>query len=154
MTSAVFIDTSGSGDEGVIDNTVGQKIRFKVKSSGGVTTEPFHIQAAGLIPTSTTTYDIGDANYKWRNMYATSFNGLATQAIALQVGSNYRTGDVNPTNNTVAVRDSSGNIAANVFNGVSTSARYADLAEKYTTDPRISRRHSNVRSWGSRNYSG
>ena len=67
-------------------------------------------------------------------MYATSFNGLATQAIALQVGSNYRTGDVNPTNNTVAVRDSSGNIAANVFNGVSTSARYADLAEKYTTD--------------------
>ena len=131
---AVFIDTSGSGDEGVIDNTVGQKIRFKVKSSGGVTTEPFHIQAAGLIPTSTTTYDIGDANYKWRNMYATSFNGLATQAIALQVGSNYRTGDVNPTNNTVAVRDSSGNIAANVFNGVSTSARYADLAEKYTTD--------------------
>ena len=131
---AVFIDRSGSGDEGVIDDTVGQKIRFKVKSSGGVTTEPFHIQAAGLIPTSTTTYDIGDANYKWRNMYATSFNGLATQAIALQVGSNYRTGDVNPTNNTVAVRDSSGNIAANVFNGVSTSARYADLAEKYTTD--------------------
>ena len=131
---AVFIDESGSGNEGVIDNTVGQKIRFKVKSNGGVTTEPFHIQSGGLIPTTTTTYDIGDSNYKWRNMYATSFNGLATQAIALQVGSNYRTGDVNATNNTVAVRDSSGNIAANVFNGISTSARYADLAEKYTTD--------------------
>ena len=131
---AVFIDESGSGNEGVIDNTVGQKIRFKVKSSGGVTTEPFHIQSGGLIPTTTATYDIGDSNYKWRNMYATSFNGLATQAIALQVGSNYRTGDVNATNNTVAVRDSSGNISANVFNGVSTSARYADLAEKYTTD--------------------
>ena len=130
---AVFIDASGAGNEGVIDNTVGQKIRFKVKSSGGVTTEPFHIQSVGLIPTATTTYDIGDSNYKWRNMYATSFNGLATQAISLQVGSNYRTGDVNATNNTVAVRDSSGNIAANVFNGVSTSARYADLAEKYTT---------------------
>ena len=130
---AVFIDETGSGNEGVIDNTVGQKIRFKVKSSGGVTTEPFHIQSGGLIPTTTATYDIGDSNYKWRNMYATSFNGLATQAIALQVGSNYRTGDVNPTNNTVAVRDSSGNISANVFNGVSTSARYADLAEKYTT---------------------
>ena len=130
----IHIDTAGAGNEGIIDNTVGQKIRFRVKSSGGVTTEPFHIQAQGLIPTTTTTYDIGDSNYKWRNMYATSFNGLATQAIALQVGSNYRTGDVNATNNTVAVRDSSGNIAANVFNGVSTSARYADLAEKYTTD--------------------
>jgi hypothetical protein len=127
---AVYIDTSG---EGIIENTVGQKIRFKVKSSGGVSTEVLGIQATGLIPTITGTFDIGDANYKWRNMYATSFNGLATQAIALQVGSNYRTGDVNPTNNTVAVRDSSGNISANVFNGVSTSARYADLAEKYTT---------------------
>ena len=130
----IFIDTAGAGNEAVIENTTGQKIRFKVKSSGGVTTETFHVQATGLIPTTTATYDIGDSNYKWRNMYATSFNGLATQAIALQVGSNYRTGDVNATNNTVAVRDSSGNISANVFNGVSTSARYADLAEKYTTD--------------------
>ncbi|MBR19710.1 MAG: hypothetical protein CMA64_06145 [Euryarchaeota archaeon] len=127
------IDQTGSGDEAVIENTTGQKIRFKVKSSGGVTVEPFHIQAVGLIPTITNTFDIGDANYKWRNMYATSFNGLATNATNLQVGSNFRTGDVNATNNTVAVRDSSGNISANTFNGISTSAKYADLAEKYTT---------------------
>ena len=92
-----------------------------------------HISSDGLIPTATATYDMGTSAYKWRNMYATAFNGLATQAIALQVGANYRTGDVNSTNNTVAVRDASGNLAANVFNGVSTSARYADLAEKYTT---------------------
>tara|TARA_Y100000114_G_scaffold154548_1_gene176792 strand:- start:476 stop:1954 length:1479 start_codon:yes stop_codon:yes gene_type:complete len=131
---AIKIDTAGSGDEAVIDNTVGQKIRFKVKSSGGVTTEPFHVQAAGLIPTATTTYDIGDNNYKFRAMYATSFIGLATNATNLQVGSNFRTGDTSATNNTVAVRDSSGNLAANVFNGISTQARYADLAEKYTTD--------------------
>jgi len=131
---AVFIDSSGSGDEGVIDNTVGQKIRFKVKSSAGISTEPFHVQAGGLIPTTTATYDIGDINYKFRNIYANSFIGLATNATNLQVGSNYRTGDVNATNNTVAVRDSSGNIAANTFNGIATSAKYADLAEKYTTD--------------------
>jgi len=130
----IFVDSAGAGNEAIIENTVGQKIRFRVQSPGGVTTEVFQIQSSGLIPTTTATYDIGDANYKWRNIYANSFNGLATQAIALQVGSNYRTGDVNATNNTVAVRDSSGNIAANVFNGVSTSARYADLAEKYTTD--------------------
>ena len=129
----IFIDPTGFGTEAVIENTTGQKIRFKVKSSGGVTTEPMHINADGLIPTATATYDIGTSAYKWRNMYATAFNGLATQAIALQVGANYRTGDVNSTNNTVAVRDASGNLAANVFNGVSTSARYADLAEKYTT---------------------
>jgi len=38
------------------------------------------------------------------------------------------------TASTIAARDSSGNLTANVFNGVATSARYADLAEKYTTD--------------------
>jgi hypothetical protein len=130
----VYIDTAGAGNEGVIENTTGQKIRFKVKSSGYVTTEPFHVSAVGLMPTATTTYDIGSSSIKFRNIYATSFNGLATNATNLQVGSNYRTGDVNPTNNTVAVRDSSGNISANIFNGTSTSARYADLAEVYTTD--------------------
>ena len=41
---------------------------------------------------------------------------------------------VSTANNTVAVRDSTGNLNANVFNGIATSARYADLAEKYTTD--------------------
>jgi hypothetical protein len=38
------------------------------------------------------------------------------------------------TANTIALRDASGNLTANVFTGVATSARYADLAEKYTTD--------------------
>ena len=84
------------------------------------------------MPVITITFDIGTTAFKFRNIYAT-LNGLATNATNLQVGTNYRTGDVNPTNNTVAVRDSSGNLSANVFNGVSTSARYADLAEKYTT---------------------
>jgi len=130
----IYIDTAGTGDELVCENTVGKKIRFIVKSTGGVSTEPLHISAAGIIPTATTTYDIGTTSLKFRNIYATAFNGLATNATNLQVGTNYRTGDVNATNNTVAVRDSSGNLAANVFNGISTSARYADLAEKYTTE--------------------
>jgi len=131
---AVYIT---NGDEGVIENTVGQKIRVKVKSTGGVSTEPFAFTADGIIPSATTTYDLGNSSFKFRNMYATSFNGLATNATNLQVGSNYRTGDVNATNNTVAVRDSSGNLSANVFNGVASSARYADLAEKYTTAEEI-----------------
>lgn len=38
------------------------------------------------------------------------------------------------TANTIALRDASGNLTANVFSGTATSARYADLAEKYTTD--------------------
>jgi len=38
------------------------------------------------------------------------------------------------TANTVVARDASGNVYANVFVGVSTSARYADLAENYLAD--------------------
>ena len=38
------------------------------------------------------------------------------------------------TANTIAARDASGNITANVFVGVSTSATYADLAENYLAD--------------------
>lgn len=38
------------------------------------------------------------------------------------------------TANTVVARDAAGNVYANVFVGVSTSARYADLAENYLAD--------------------
>jgi hypothetical protein len=38
------------------------------------------------------------------------------------------------TVSTIAARDANGDITANVFRGKATSAQYADLAEKYTTD--------------------
>jgi hypothetical protein len=38
------------------------------------------------------------------------------------------------TANTIALRDASGDLTATVFRGRATSASYADLAEKYTTD--------------------
>ena len=40
----------------------------------------------------------------------------------------------NSPNNTVALRDGTGTITANTFDGVATSANYADLAEIYSTD--------------------
>ena len=46
---AVYIDPPGSGDEAVVENTVGQKIRSQVMFRGGVTTEP----ALYKSPTST-----------------------------------------------------------------------------------------------------
>jgi hypothetical protein len=46
----------------------------------------------------------------------------------------YRTAKTNAVAYSVAARDSSGNLTATVFNGTATSARYADLAEKYLTD--------------------
>ena len=46
----------------------------------------------------------------------------------------YRTARLSATAYSIAARDSSGNIAAVLFQGTATSARYADLAEKYLTD--------------------
>ena len=46
----------------------------------------------------------------------------------------YRTARLTATAYSIAARDSSGNIAAVLFQGTATSARYADLAEKYLAD--------------------
>lgn len=46
----------------------------------------------------------------------------------------YRTARLTATAYSIAARDVSGNITANIFNGTATAARYADLAEKYLPD--------------------
>ena len=63
--------------------------------------------------------------------------GTSEKASALVIGGNARSGAVDSigtgTGNSVAVRDGAGNLNAVLFQGTATSARYADLAEKYTT---------------------
>jgi hypothetical protein len=128
----IFIE---NGNEGIIANTAGasNKIIFKVNNGSGTLTPVAYFNSTGLIPVADSTFNIGSGSLKWATMYADVFDGAATQADTLKEGSNYRSADKSATANTVAVRDATGNIAANLFEGVATSARYADLAEKYTT---------------------
>ena len=65
---------------------------------------------------------------------ANQFIGIADNADKLAVDGTYRVADTDPVASTVAARDSSGNLEAVLFEGTATSARYADLAEKYLTD--------------------
>jgi hypothetical protein len=65
---------------------------------------------------------------------ANQFKGIADNADKLDVDGTYRVADTDPVANTVAARDSSGNLEAVLFEGTATAARYADLAEKYLTD--------------------
>jgi hypothetical protein len=60
--------------------------------------------------------------------------GIANQSDQLLVGAVYRSAALTATGNTIAARDSSGDIFARLFQGTATSARYADLAEKYLAD--------------------
>ena len=125
-----------NGNEGFISNTVGSSnvIKFKANNGAGTSTHSVSINATGMVTSADSTYNLGTGSLKFANVYADTFDGTATQANTLKEGANYRSGDTSATANTVAVRTAAGNIAANLFQGTATSARYADLAEKYTTN--------------------
>jgi hypothetical protein len=134
-----IVDEDGDtgGNEGYIYNSVGDKIRFAVTSLGSET-EIFQIDGTGLVPNSTTTYNLGSATFKWDTVHASSFSGLATEATAIKFNGTAYAGSTSATANTTALRDASGNITANLFDGTATQAQYADLAEKYTTEDEYS----------------
>lgn len=125
-----------NGTEGVIQNVTGNNSKIKIKNTNGsgTNTHTMDFTANGLIPAADNTVTLGSSGFKWSNVFASNFTGEASQATALRVGSDFRTASASASNNTVAVRDATGNIAANLFQGTATQARYADLAENYATD--------------------
>ena len=124
----VFID----GTTPTIQNDLSDSIVFKTTLSG--TKIPLRLVGADLLPGSNNTSNIGSSGVRYATIYATSFNGTATQSDTLNVGGTYRTASTASSVNTIAARDGSGNIYANRFEGVASEAEYADLAEKYLTD--------------------
>jgi len=138
----IFVEND---NEGVIQNSQGDEIKFRVKETGGANVNVLDIRPGNILPgiqsTGPTVYrsiDIGSSSAPFDDMYAGNFYGISEKASALIVNGNVRTGAVDSagtgTGNTVAVRDSSGNLNAVLFQGTATQARYADLAEIYTTD--------------------
>ncbi len=116
---AVFIET---GTEPIIQNVTGPRIYFRVRDGADVK-NPLTINATKLEPGVDNTFSIGTSVKKWKEVYATNFYGIADNANALQVESGvYRVASVNAGVNTIAARDSSGNLTANTFNGNATSA--------------------------------
>ena len=126
-----------SGTDGVITNTVGDTIQFRVTSGQSELTIA-KVVPTGIVPNATVTYDLGSSALKWRTVYADSFDGLASSAESIRLSGTDYAGALDQTASTVALRDSSGNITANLFQGIATEARYADLAEKYTTEQEYS----------------
>ena len=122
--------------DGIIQqNLPGQNIIFRVTTSLGALTEIGRINQTGLIPGANDQFDIGSSTLKWNEVYATNFRGTSDKADQLKYATGqYAPGSQTLSNNTVAVRTADGNLVANLFQGTATSARYADLAEKYTTD--------------------
>jgi hypothetical protein len=63
-----------------------------------------------------------------------SLSGTATGANTLLYAGANRSATDAATGSTIVARDASGNFSAGVITATATSARYADIAEKYTTD--------------------
>lgn len=125
-----------NGTEAVISNITGlnSKIKFKATNNSGAETHVATLTSTGLNPATNNSFDLGSASLVWNDVYATNFVGIASKAATLNDGTgNYRTASVATSNNTVAVRDATGNLSATLFQGTATQARYADLAEKYST---------------------
>jgi len=121
--------------DGIIQNENGvqSEVRFITTDNTENLVHSVTVNSLGLIPPQTNTYQIGSPSNVWNIVYAAQFEGEASKAATLRVDSNFRTASVNPNPNTVAVRDASGNLKAVLFEGTATQARYADLAEKYST---------------------
>ena len=126
-----------NGDEAVIENQTGLNsvIKFKVTNNVGTPTHILTINNTGLVPSQDNVFNIGSSALKFNTIHASVFSGEATKSTALRVGTNQwfeASTSANP--NTIVARTGDGNISANLFQGTATAARYADLAEKYTTD--------------------
>ena len=129
-------------NKGLIANEQGTQTYFQVQNSSAAQKMPLRLTADAILPgysnvatwTGVETVNIGSATAGFSTIYATTFSGTATDSRTLEGGGVSRSASTSATNNTVAARDGTGDITANVFNGTATSAQFADLAEKYTSD--------------------
>ena len=131
----VFIE---SDNQGVISNEVGSVIRLRTKNQQGNSVESLKIQPGELLPGDTATVNLGSGSTPFQAVWADNFFGVSEKASSLVVGGESRFPSVPTSPNTVAVRDSSGDLRANLFRGTALTAKYADLAEKYTTEHELS----------------
>lgn len=129
-------------DKGLIANEQGQQIFIQVQDGSASQKMPLRIESGALLPgydnlvsyTGLNTTNIGSSTAGFGTVYATTFSGSATSSQTLDVGGTARAASTSSTANTIAARNSSGDLYAQVFHGVATQAQYADLAEKYTAD--------------------
>jgi hypothetical protein len=134
------VDDSGlTPARGIIKNTSGleNEIHFRTINNLGNETHSLSINAQGLIPSQNETFDLGSPTAKFKNIYVDSVvSGASENANKVFVSSfnEYKSANVSAVAGTLPVRSADNKIFAEIFDGTATSARYADLAEKYTTD--------------------
>lgn len=127
-----------------IQNLLNDTIVFQT-TVGGSTKTPLQLVGSDLKPGVDNASDIGSTALKFKTVYAYTFNGTATQATSLALGSGYATASAASSVGTIVARTSTdevisgttitaGAVKGTYFVGTATAANYADLAEKYLAD--------------------
>jgi hypothetical protein len=132
-TSVDRLKVFNDGTIPTIINQAGDTITFQTTVSS-VTKTPLKLVGTDILPGANLTSNIGSASFKFNNVYANNYYGSIEKADKLSVSGTYRDASTDSIANTIAARDNSGNLTANLFQGVASSANYADLAEKYLPD--------------------
>jgi len=105
-----------------------QRITFSVKSNS-TPVYPLVIDNTGIRPDATSSgFNLGSTSAKWATVYATTFDGTATKADTVKVGTSYFQASFNAVNtlDTIAARrrnnDGTSTISATTFDGNATTA--------------------------------
>lgn len=152
--SATFVDRAYFADSGfevgvtrrlrvynnntdpTIINQVNDTLVFQT-TSGSIKT-PLKFVGADSEPGADNLSNFGNSGKRFKEMFAYSFNGLATSSTNMRIGSTDYPAKVDTagagTALSIAARDSNGYLNAVRFQGTATQAYYADLAENYLAD--------------------
>jgi hypothetical protein len=129
-----------SANTPTIQNQLSDTIVFQTTVASATKT-PMQLVGNNIFPGADLVSDIGSLTagvgstpLRFNNVHAQNFKGRADEAIALMVSNVPYTASVSSGNNTIVARTGTGQINASQFNGLATSAQYADLAEKYLAD--------------------
>lgn len=136
----------GTGNKINFVNQIGDTIFFGAKGIEG-TKNTIRIKPSSVLPGVTKVeepnenlyvvrnIDIGSEETPFSNIYSNSFIGISTvsESVLEPASELNRTLDKQENPNTIALRDASGDLRANLFAGTALTARYADLAERYTS---------------------
>ena len=132
-TKKLYVFVDGNGVPTVQANY--DTLLFQTKT--GATNTPLKLVGPDILPgtySGSPLNDIGSVSQKFKTVYASVFNGIATQADTVTVAGVARSASTASSANTVAIRDGNQDLYARYFQGTATSAQYADLAEKYLAD--------------------
>ena len=100
----------------------GKKLNFKVTNSAGAQVTPLTLTATGPMPVTDNVFNVGSSSLRWKELHAVNFKGIADNADRLLSDGTYREASRLNSNNTVAVRDSVGDIYATKFRGVAVQS--------------------------------